>query len=538
MLTETYLTNSRDHCGLGFQFRRDYNAQMDLKSYLGEQLVFGISGSRITSETLGIFRETGAGGLILFRRNFESPRQLRELISGLEAKLERRLLVMIDHEGGRVIHLPSGVTFFPDSLVFGNAEDPELTRKQGEIEARELLRFGINLNLAPCVDVLGENFSPNIGIRSYGKNAEEVSRLALARIQGMRSAGLAACVKHFPGQGVSLKDAHMDLPVLDVSAEELESVHLKPFYEAVKAGVDAVMTSHPVYPKLDPVLQPATFSKKIVAGILRNRWNYTGVILTDDLEMGALKNICLIGESAVRAVEAGHDAVLVCKDPAAQMEVHAALVTAYETKRLSENELEQSARRFRRLKEKMPGRFSSGDPVAEAEGRSVARNAAKAGIKILKPGAGLPSQASADDPVCLIFPRLSALDKLIAVEEEMMNEIVYLEKLMETLGVINFQIQLIDISPDAGQIEAAVQAARNSRDVLLFSYDAKLNGANRELLKAVQAAVPRCTVVLLRDPYDVEFVREGNVCVSAYGFRTCQIEAAAMKIFSPKKVKV
>lgn len=511
---------------------------MNFKSCVGEQLVFGISGSRLTSETLEIFRETGAGGLILFRRNFESPRQLKDLISGLETKLGRRLLVMIDHEGGRVIHLPSGVTFFPDSLVFGNADDLELTRKQGEIEARELLRFGIALNLAPCVDVLGENFSPNIGIRSYGKNADQVSRLALARIAGMRSAGLAACVKHFPGQGVSPTDAHLDLPVLDVSAEELEAVHLKPFYDAVKAGVDSVMTSHPVYPKLDPVLRPATFSKKIVSGILRDRWNYDGVILTDDLEMGALKNICPIGESAVRAVEAGHDAVLVCKDPAAQREVHIAFVKAYETKRLSKNELEQSVRRLRRLKEKMSSRVPSGDPVAEAEGRSVARRAANEGVRILESGSGFHPQLGAKDQVGLIFPRLSALDSLIAVEEEMKDEKKYLDQLMKSLGLINFRIQLVDISPDAGQIEAAVRAARDSRHVLLFSYDAKLNGANRELLKVVQAAAPRCTVVLLRDPYDVEFVNEGNACVSAYGFRTCQVEAVAAKIFSPKKVKV
>jgi len=238
---------------------------MTLEELVGQRLAFGIPGTTLRPEDVRLFGETKAGGLILYRRNFESAAQLTGLLTGLEEAIGRRLLIATDHEGGRVIMLGEGVTVFPDNLAVGASREAISAERQGRIEALELRRLGIDLNFAPVLDVLTEAPSPNIGIRSYGKDPALVARFGAARIRGMQSRGLSACAKHFPGKGHSPLDAHLRLPTIPSTWAEMRRTHLPPFLAAIEAGVDAVMTSHPLYPALDPApLTPATFSRRIV----------------------------------------------------------------------------------------------------------------------------------------------------------------------------------------------------------------------------------------------------------------------------------
>src|SRR5712691_4656546 len=213
--------------------------------------MIGLPGAALRDEDIRLFRDTRAAGLILYRRNFESPAQLLKLLGDLESALGRRLLVATDHEGGRVIMLGRGVTIFPDNLAVGAAGEEAFAFRQGLIEARELRRLGVDLNLAPVLDVLTERYSPNIGIRSYGKDPAVVARYGAARIRGMKRGGVSACAKHFPGKGHAPLDAHLALPTIESTWAEMRETHLPPFLEAIAAGVDCVMTSHPVYPNLD-----------------------------------------------------------------------------------------------------------------------------------------------------------------------------------------------------------------------------------------------------------------------------------------------
>src|SRR4030067_3516495 len=168
---------------------------MKLAELVGERLVIGIPGTRITPEIVRHFQELHAGGLILYRINFDSPPQLKKLIADLEEAVGRKLLVMADHEGGRVIMFREGISVFPDNLALGTAGKIAYVRKQGEIEAKELRRLGLDVNLAPVLDVLTEAYSPNIGIRSYGKDWRLVAQMGAARIIAMQQGGLSACPK-------------------------------------------------------------------------------------------------------------------------------------------------------------------------------------------------------------------------------------------------------------------------------------------------------------------------------------------------------
>ena len=233
--------------------------------------MIGVAGPDLTDPDIRVFRDTRAAGLILYRRNFETPERLARLIDGLEAALARRLLVATDHEGGRVIMLGAGTTIFPDNLAVGTAGEEAFAHRQGLIEARELRRLGIDLNLGPVLDVLTERYSPNIGIRAYGKDPTVVGRYGAARIKGMQRGGLSACPKHFPGKGHSPLDAHLRLPTIDSTWDEMHATHLPPFFAAIAEGVECVMTSHPIYPNLDPSRVLATFSRLIVEDYLRGQ---------------------------------------------------------------------------------------------------------------------------------------------------------------------------------------------------------------------------------------------------------------------------
>src|SRR5437870_2690838 len=264
-------------------------------------MMLGLVGPDLRDEDVAVFRDTRAAGVILYRRNFETPERLAKLLDGLDEALGRRLLVATDHEGGRIIMLGAGTTVFPDNLAVGTAGEEAFAHKQGLIEGRELRRLGIDLNLGPCIDVLTERYSPNIGIRSYGKDPQLVARYGATRIAGMQRAGLSACPKHFPGKGHSPLDAHLKLPTIDSTWDEMHATHLPPFFAAIAENVDCVMTSHPVYPNLDPSRVPATFSKLIVEEYLRGQVGYRGVIVSDDLEMGAVSETTTIGDATVRA---------------------------------------------------------------------------------------------------------------------------------------------------------------------------------------------------------------------------------------------
>ena len=200
--------------------------------------MIGLPGATLSDADIRLFRDTRAAGLILYRRNFESPEGLAVLLDRLDAALGRRVLVSTDHEGGRIVMLGRGATIFPDNLAVGTAGEEAFAARQGLIEGREMRRLGVDLTLGPCLDVLTDRYSPNIGIRSYGKDPELVGRFGAARIEGLQASGVSACAKHFPGKGHASVDAHLGLPVIDSDWGDMHAVHLVPFMAAMAAGVD------------------------------------------------------------------------------------------------------------------------------------------------------------------------------------------------------------------------------------------------------------------------------------------------------------
>jgi beta-N-acetylhexosaminidase len=289
-------------------------------------------------------RGGGFGGVVLFARNVRDPEQLVRLTSSLEG-----MVVAVDEEGGDVTRLEAARgSSFPGNLALGAVDDVALTRRVAAAIGGELAAVGIDLDLAPVADVVVEPAAAIVGVRSFGSDPELVARQVAAYVEGLQSAGVAACAKHFPGHGEAVGDSHLELPVAEADLETLRARALPPFAAAVEAGARAVMTAHVRFTALDE--EPATLSRPWIE-LLRSELGFDGVVMTDALEMQGAGGPGGIEESAVQALAAGADALCLGADlsPAQVEGVPGAIVDAVQAGRLDEARLQKAAGRVTAL---------------------------------------------------------------------------------------------------------------------------------------------------------------------------------------------
>jgi len=290
-------------------------------------VMLDIDGLSLTPADRDLLREPAVGGLILFSRNYESPQQLTELVDEVRALRSPPLIIAVDHEGGRVQRFRDGFTAIPPMRVIGRQFRTDsknalgLARQAGWLIAAELRACGIDLCFAPCVD-LDWGVSDIIGDRAFHARAEVVAELAAEFSRGLRSAGMAAVAKHFPGHGAVVADSHEQLPV---DRREYGGVldDMLPYDKLIANGLIAgVMMAHILYPQMDPL--PAGFAPFWIQRELRSRLGFDGAVLSDDLSMKATRRYGTMPERARRALDAGCDMILVCNDrDAAQATVRA-----------------------------------------------------------------------------------------------------------------------------------------------------------------------------------------------------------------------
>lgn len=304
------------------------------------------------------------GGVCLFARNIDTPGQVRELTESLRAQ-RADVVVSVDEEAGDVTRLDAGTgSPYPGNAALGRIDDTDVTSRVAAAVAVRLADLGITLNLAPCADVLTDPANPVIGTRSFGADPALVARHTAAFVTGHQRTGVAACVKHFPGHGDTAADTHLALAVLDTDEATLAAQALPPFRAAVWAGVAAVMVGHLLVPAVDR--WPATLSRRWLIEILRQDMGFTGAVVTDALEMGAIATRYGIGEAAVLAVAAGADLLCLGGEDAGEHQVDeavGALTRAVAQGRLSRQRLADAAARARSLgRPSGPGGSTPGGP--------------------------------------------------------------------------------------------------------------------------------------------------------------------------------
>ena len=325
---------------------------MTLKEKIGQLFMMGFAGRAPSKAILRLIREFHIGGVILFERNLESPAQAAKLRNALQAPSQKMpLMIAIDQEGGRVSRLPKGFTVFPGSAQLAAGRSTEQIYRAAEITAKELRAVGINMNLAPVLDVNTNPENPVIGDRAFGASPALVCTMGLAVIAGLQDNHVIACGKHFPGHGDTSADSHKELPVVPHDLQRLREIELRPFAHAIQNGLASIMTAHVRYPALDPG-EPATLSRRILTDLLRAKMGFRGVVITDDLEMKAIADSYGLGEAAVKAIEAGCDLVLICRNEEGQLLALDAVAQAVKEGRITEARIDQSILRILQVKEK------------------------------------------------------------------------------------------------------------------------------------------------------------------------------------------
>lgn len=300
----------------------------DLKKLAGQLIMVRLFGTELDADTAAFLQENQVRGACLFRQNMTDATQLTRLTGALRAIMGPQALIALDQEGGAVVR-STWVPAPPSAMALGAADDPDLAREVGAAVARAVRSLGFNWNFAPVLDLNNNPHNPVIAERSFGADPDTATRIALAWMEGSESEGVACCVKHFPGHGDTHVDSHRALPTVNKPLAELERFEFAPFRMAAQGETPApaMMTAHIVYPALDPEY-PATMSRAILTGILREQWRYEGVIITDGMDMHAIAQRYGVGQAAVRALVAGADMVMAIGSRATQEETIDAIAAA------------------------------------------------------------------------------------------------------------------------------------------------------------------------------------------------------------------
>ena len=332
-----------------------------LEELVGQLFMVGFEGTKFNTDLAYFLKKLHIGGVIYFKRNVQDPFQLAELSRTLQEKAMEDssipLFISIDQEGGSVSRLGPPFTQFESQSAMAASDDPEeKIRYFAQTQSRELELVGINMNLTPVLDVNSRGPEGLMAFRSYGSDPLDVARLGSLCIAEFQQTGIMACAKHFPGIGDTDLDSHEDLPIQLKDKRDLEVLELVPFREAVKTQAGAIMVSHVKYAAYD-MKYPASLSPTIISGLLRQTLGYEGLVMTDDLEMGAILRHYEIEEALFLAFTAGADCLLVCRDPEKIERGYFYLLDKIKHGGISEESFKNSLKRVLSLKQKFLQHF-------------------------------------------------------------------------------------------------------------------------------------------------------------------------------------
>jgi beta-N-acetylhexosaminidase len=484
-----------------------------------------------------VVEKFGVGGVIYFNNsgtdNVDNPAQMAAFSNGLQRAAIRHnthlpLIVAIDQEGGNVTRLESPATEFPASMAVGAGRSTADAKTVATLNGRELRAMGINQNFAPVADVNSNPNNPVIGARSFSSRPELVSQLVTAEVEGYQEGGrpnqtVSSSAKHFPGHGDAETDSHTGLPNIDRTEAEWRAVDMPPFKAAIRAGVDSIMTAHIQVPSLDPSGVPATLSKPIMTGLLRNELKFRGVIVTDSLGMGGA-NVFPPEEIPVMALEAGVDQLLM--PPNLQLALDS-VKAAVESGRLSERRIDQSVLRILLLKlkrgiltsplvdeKKVPSLVGTPDNIAAVQKVSDRTTTVLANDANLLPFTANPGK--------VLVTGIG--DTVVTARSPQ-----WLADSMNRRGATATALPT-GANPTAATIANAVTAANSSDLVVVLTNNLKDRTAQRNLVSALLATGKPVIAVASQIPYDAGYVT-APTWLATYGWRAHAMESLAKVLF-------
>lgn len=509
---------------------------LSIKQSIGQKLILAFEGKHALSPNLlASLQKFRPAGFTLFRSlNIETPAQVQNLTNSLQRAAKDLgmppLLIAADQEGGQLMAIGQGTTPLPGNMALGAIGSTHLARQAGEVLGRELAAMGININYAPSCDVNVNPDNPVIGLRSFGENPTQVAQLSAALIEGLQSSGIAATAKHFPGHGDTASDSHHGLPVVPHSLERLRRVEFPPFAAAIQAGVKLVMTAHLSLPSIDgPKAPPATLSPAILDGLLRRELGFDGVIISDAMDMHAIRQGDALGAEAVRAALAGVDLLLLTSDPNDHQRVYNGLQQATYNGTLDPKIVRTSTGRILRLKRWLSDQLPPPDigVVGSASHQAVAAEIAERSITLVRDHADLlPLRPDSGQNIGVFIPKPADLTPA-DTSSYITPRLAYALRQYHQ----NVDEHIYPHSPDDQEIADLIQQVGTYNMLVLGTMNARVSpGQSNFIRQALQTGIP-VIVVALRLPYDLVEFPEAQAYVCTYSILEPSLHALAKAIF-------
>ena len=495
----------------------------DLLRKAGQLIFFGFDGDTLNDHARRAIREYHLGNVILFTRNYRNPEQFYSLIQELQREAMAAngapLLIAIDQEGGSVVRMMHDATWFPGPMATRVAGGPELARRLGEGAGGEMAAFGLNLNLAPVMNLASNPDSPHAGARCWGATPDAGAPWAEEYIKGMQEY-VHATGKHFPSIGNSSVDLHTSLGCNNHTREHIEAFEMGSIRHAIRAGVRVVMSSHEMYPAVDE--GPATLSSKMITGYLKEQYQFGGAVISDCMEMKALAQSVPTPEACVRAIQAGVDMLLICHTEQTQIASVKALAQAIADERLPMARLAQALERIDALKRNLS--FPEGCPAPATdplftENRALVQKVCEAALT----ESGNPSVFSCDpeENFLLLAPPPVALTM---VDEQ--------------IGAAHLAAAVKEVFPNACCVEYPLPLAPETvsqlrkemengpySKILIGTYNAHTDPGQIQLLEAAYESGKATGAIALRTPYDARWFAQADASLLTYEYTPPMVSA-------------
>lgn len=522
---------------------------MTVEEKVGQMLMVGVPGVHAQVEAKRLIDEHRVGGVILFAENVLAPEQVAQLNRELQQMAEEAgapdpLFISIDQEGGPVARIRDGFTPLPSAMAIGATGSAAYAEAVGALNGAELAAVGVNMNLAPVLDVNNNPHNPVIGLRSFSEDPEVVAEFGIAYMRGLQKQGLLATAKHFPGHGDTNVDSHFALPSISHGRDRLDEVELVPFRAAIEAGIDAILSAHVTFPQIDKTPGvPSTLSRRILTDMLRDELGFEGLIITDALEMKGITSQHRIADAAVMAVEAGADIVLIAQsyynDDA--VEAIAAIVNAVNEGRIAMERIDASLRRIKAAKSR----------IADASARWVKATADGSALtKLLNETIRQPASLQLADDVArhavtvvrngadLLPLGETSVDGMLIVGPEVVTD-TFVQQIGRSVQPNLDNVETVNVSarPTEAEIGTAVSKARAADTVLVVTTAAMNRPEQARLVQALHDAGLKLVVVAAGGPYDLAAFPDVETYVAAYGTQPLHIRAAVDVLLGQAEAK-
>lgn len=491
---------------------------------LAELLFIGLSDNTLTESPRASLSVADCGGVILFSRNVTSFDKTTEFISKLQMLRHNQgkspFLIAIDEEGGTVSRMPDESCTLPGARALAQTHDSSLISDCAAACGSALNSMGISINFAPVLDINTNWRNPGIGIRSFGTSADAVIQYSSAFISAMHQSGIVACAKHFPGKGSISKDSHTALPICTCSADEMETIHIKPFREAIQKDIRCIMTSHALYPALDSEL-PGTLSENILTGLLRTKLGYTGLIVSDDLEMGAMREIGSIGEIAYQAIMAGCDMALICHHTEKQRQAYHYLQKMYQVDEKFRIRCHESFERIQILKKYISQKRH---PFPHNLAK-LSRHAASQCVTCIKDDAHL-LPLDKQSSILALGPSFRSHIEVEINKKQLFDVEDFIRLLRKQCSTVDYYHWDLTPQNDARQGLENYNIDEYDR-IILLTNNAAIYEEQLRLAEEVLSTAPDRTILIpVKNPEDHQLLPQAQTIILTYGYNTSNIEQA------------